>query len=201
MAKPYRMAWALLVVPLVLAGCQLPAAADQAREEWADPPPAASAATEPAPAAAIPARKLDADSIRLPAKRKEIPTMAGLFETAVDAKMEDGKLKLRISVSNVSGKSVQVRYGGQRYDFRIFDQEGNEIYTWSDNKAFIAVVTDAEMRPSETASYREEWDLLDRQGNRVPPGEYTVRGNLMAELREGVPEPSELAGEATVEIE
>ena len=66
----------------------------------------------------------------------------------------------------------------QRYDFIIEDEEGNEIWRWSQERMFAMVLGEEALRPDNpeviyTAEYR----------NKLNPGYYKVTGILVAKDR------------------
>ena len=46
----------------------------------------------------------------------------------------------------------------KRYDFKLFDAEGNNLYTWSAGKMFIAVMDDTQLAPGEETVFSDTLD-------------------------------------------
>lgn len=62
----------------------------------------------------------------------------------------------------------------QRYDIVISDEEGNEVWRWSKDKAFGEVVEEVSLKENESLSFSEIWDQRNNDGEPAPPGNYTV---------------------------
>jgi hypothetical protein len=66
---------------------------------------------------------------------------------------------------------------GQRYDIVAYAGEA-EVWRWSANRAFPAVIMEPEFAPGVTLLGRETWDWRDSAGSPLPPGTYRVVGIL-----------------------
>ncbi len=64
----------------------------------------------------------------------------------------------------------------QRYEFIVVDENGVEVWRWSDANASEQVKGKEEIQPGEKVDYREVWDQKDSKGEQVPPGRYKVSG-------------------------
>ncbi|WP_080837057.1 BsuPI-related putative proteinase inhibitor [Cohnella massiliensis] len=63
--------------------------------------------------------------------------MQGLFETTMDTVKADGEIDIHFSLKNISGKDLQINHGsGQQYDIWVYNDQDEEVYRWSYNKAF-----------------------------------------------------------------
>lgn len=135
---------------------------------------------------------------RIPPEKKP---MEGLFETTLDIEEADGKLDIRFSLKNVSGKDLQITHGsGQQYDIWIYNDRDEEVYRWSHNKAFTQALIVRGLGDSEQLSFEEEWDLRDSNGEPVPAGTYTVAVEVMIGMDEGTIDRGSLKAQSTVEL-
>lgn len=66
---------------------------------------------------------------------------------------------------------------GQRYEIVVLAGDV-EVWRWSANRAFPAVIMEPEFAPGVTLLGRETWDWRDNAGNPLPPGTYRVVGSL-----------------------
>jgi len=126
----------------------------------------------------------------------------GLFTSSLETAEADGKIALRFTLKNVSGKDLRVHHGsGQKYDFIVRNERGEEVYRWSYNKAFTTALIEFTFGKDRELSFTEEWDLLDVEGNPVPPGKYEIVFTAAIGLDSGTPDPEELTARTVVEID
>lgn len=70
--------------------------------------------------------------------------------TASASLMKNGSLAMTLTIQNHTDKVVSINHmSGQKFDFKLFDSEGNTLYTWSADKMFIALVNKTEINPGE----------------------------------------------------
>ena len=63
---------------------------------------------------------------------------------------KDGSLTMSLTIRNNTDKAVVLSHtSGQKYDFKLFDAEGNNVYTWSADKMFMALVSETEIGPGQ----------------------------------------------------
>lgn len=91
----------------------------------------------------------------------------------------DAAVPLRLVARNRSGRRLLVPMGGQRFDFQVFNSEGDRVWSWAQDKAFIMILEQRSLEPDEEMIFTARWDLRTNAGTRVPPGRYTVRGVLV----------------------
>lgn len=116
-------------------------------------------------------------------KEEQSKSVAGLFKTSVEVFNKEGKISLDFSLQNVSGKEQHISYGsGQKYDIFIYNAQNEEIYRWSNNKAFTQALIVTNMMKDSKLVFNEQWNLKDNKGNKVPPGKYTIKVNVMIAL-------------------
>lgn len=102
--------------------------------------------------------------------RAEAVTLAGKLaellksiETDVSVKAsaseENGGLRLTLTISNNSNKTVTINHSSQQlFDFKVFDINGNSLYCWSANRMFAQMVTTTEIAPGKEIVFS---DLVD----------------------------------------
>lgn len=72
---------------------------------------------------------------------------------------ENGSLVMNLTIANRTDKTVTINNpSGQRYDFQLFDKDGNNLYTWSADKLFNMMVGTTRIAPGEAVGYRETLD-------------------------------------------
>lgn len=98
---------------------------------------------------------------------------------------QETAVPLRLVVRNQSGRRLMIPMGGQRFDFQVFDAEGNRVWSWAHDKAFIMILEQRSLESDEEMIFTARWDLRDQQGRLVRPGRYMVRGVLITAQQNG----------------
>jgi len=71
----------------------------------------------------------------------------------------DGTLTMSLTLSNNTDKPIVISHtSGQKFDFKLFDAEGNNLYTWSADKMFITVMNETELAPGEQIVFSDTLD-------------------------------------------
>jgi hypothetical protein len=71
----------------------------------------------------------------------------------------EGMLTMSLTLRNSTDKPVVISHtSGQKYDFKLFDAEGNNLYTWSADKMFIAVMNETKLAPGEEIVFSDTLD-------------------------------------------
>jgi hypothetical protein len=156
---------------------------------------------------AIPVEKPEVRELKLSpeleeAMKEKKQPMQGLFETTLEAKQSDGNIDIRITLKNISGRDLNLHSGsGQRYDFHVLDENGEEVYRWSYDKSFTAALVRFELKKSEQLEFEEVWMLQDNKGEPVSPGKYTIVAQVMAKPDAGEIRPEELTARTVVNVQ
>ncbi len=70
-----------------------------------------------------------------------------------------GSLSMWLTIENNTDKTVTINHtSGQKYDFKLVDSEGENVYTWSADKMFTAALTTTELEPGESIEFNETID-------------------------------------------
>lgn len=85
---------------------------------------------------------------------------------------------MTLQITNPTSETVRVStaYPGG-YDFAVHSH-GEEIWRWSHDKVFAAVIGELVLAPGEAREFRQTWDQKNNEGQSVPPGEYAAIGFL-----------------------
>ena len=97
------------------------------------------------------------------------------FSTTIDSPRYplNGLLQARLTLRNTGPVPVPLHFpSGQSFDFRIADEKGNVVWTWSSVRLFAAIVRDEELWTGER-TYG-----LSAPLDGLPPGRYTAIGSL-----------------------
>jgi hypothetical protein len=72
---------------------------------------------------------------------------------------EDGALKMSLTIQNNSDQTITINHtSGQKYDFKLFDKNGENLYTWSADKMFIAALSTTEIKAGEKIEFSDTLD-------------------------------------------
>ena len=86
-----------------------------------------------------------------------------------------GTFSLTLVVRNLSGKPFSwTSTSGQTYEFLAFDTAGNEVWRWSRGMAFIQIVTQITIAPSDSEVYKVAWNTAG-----AAAGLYTIQGYFL----------------------
>lgn len=82
---------------------------------------------------------------------------------------------------NITDQSVTLEYSSsQLFDFYISNQNGREIWRWSEDQAFLPVIREMVLAPGEAETIDIVWDQRNKSGNLVNPQTLTLWGTNKA---------------------
>lgn len=64
------------------------------------------------------------------------------------------------------------------YDFAITHEAGEQVWRWSDGKAFAMVISELVLEPGETKRFQEVWKAVTAEGTPLSAGVYVAHGVL-----------------------
>lgn len=83
---------------------------------------------------------------------------------------------LRLTVTNESNQPLTFRSSSsQRFDF-VVRADNVEIWRWSRERMFAMMLTSWRIPPGQSVTYEQTWRQVNNNGERVPPGNYTIEG-------------------------
>ena len=62
----------------------------------------------------------------------------------------------------------------QRYDLAVINSEDQEVWRWSQDRAFAQVTAEVPLEENGTLAFAETWDQGGNDGQQVPPGNYRI---------------------------
>lgn len=87
-------------------------------------------------------------------------------------------MKFEISLTNQTEETVELQFpSGQQFEIIVRDRKGNIVYQYSEGKVFTQAIVIKEIKPRETITWTDEWDMKVN-GELVKPGEYFVTAQL-----------------------
>ncbi|GAE25236.1 intracellular proteinase inhibitor [Halalkalibacter wakoensis JCM 9140] len=101
------------------------------------------------------------------------------FSAEVD--QHDTHLLVSMIVKNNQETQATIDFSsGQKYEIVFIDQDGNEVYRYSDGRMFTMALVHESFEPGETMTFEEEIALED-----IPKGVYTVEVQLVLAAIDG----------------
>lgn len=126
---------------------------------------------------AFPALALDVDNpgiIVYPPSGQGLKLLAN-YET------KDDNVIFDFALVNLSSSPRTVTFlTGQQFEITITDMKGNEVYRFSDGKYFTQAIINRTIQPGGFLAWQDKWDMTDKAGQKVGPGEYKAVITVLA---------------------
>lgn len=72
---------------------------------------------------------------------------------------QDGSIRMSLTIRNQTDAPILISHtSGQKFDFKLFDTKGNNVYTWSADKLFIAALTETGIGAGEEIVFSDTID-------------------------------------------
>jgi hypothetical protein len=89
-------------------------------------------------------------------------------------------VKMQMLVANPGDASLTLHFNsGKAYDFSVLSPEGDVVWAWSQGQVFTMALVSRELKPGEKYTVSADWTVPAS----LPPGLYSVRGELTADLQ------------------
>jgi len=107
--------------------------------------------------------------------------VAGSFETKGSCTVEDDKVVFDFELISHHTETKTLQFGsGQQYEIVITDEKGEEVYRYSDDKFFTMALIYKEINPGESLKWQEEWDMTNKEGEKLTSGKFKAEISIMA---------------------
>ncbi|ABN52424.1 MAG TPA: hypothetical protein DEF39_08810 [Hungateiclostridium thermocellum] len=128
------------------------------------------------------------------------PVAENKFETRGTYEIKDDKVVFNFELVNHYKETKELMFGsGQQFELTITDEKGNEVYRYSDGKFFTLALIMKTINPGESIKWQDEWDMKDKDGNKLTSGKYKAKIEIMVVQEEEKEKIDE--SELTTEIE
>lgn len=119
-------------------------------------------------------------------KNAEKPVEEGRFETKGSYTIEDDKVVFDFELINHFTEQKSLLFGsGQQFELTVTDEEGTEVYRFSDGKFFTLALVLKDINPGESLKWQDVWDMTNKEGEKVSPGKYRAEIEIMVIPEEG----------------
>ena len=87
----------------------------------------------------------------------------------------DNGYGMRFEIENMTSEDLTLTFSsGQKYDYYVYDKDGQLVYQWSNGKMFTTALVDTILPMNNVMNFDEEWKYMNNEGNKVKNGEYRV---------------------------
>lgn len=108
------------------------------------------------------------------------PIAKGKFETKADYEIKDDKVIFNFELMSHYTESKELQFGsGQQFELVVTDEKGEEVYRYSDNKAFTEALVLKTLKPGESIKWQDEWNKTNKEGKKLTTGKYTAEIKVM----------------------
>ena len=119
-------------------------------------------------------------------KEVEAKEGEGIFETTGSYEIKDDKMNFNFELKNNSTEDKVLQFGsGQQFEITVENEEGEEVYRYSDGKYFTMAIVFREIKAGESIEWQDSWDMKDKDGKELSEGKYTATIEILSILEEG----------------
>ena len=98
------------------------------------------------------------------------------IDVTLNTRMVNRKLEMDFALWNNTTNDITLHFGsGLQYDVIITNENNQEVYRWSDGRDFTMALVDKVLEDGTKWSFNDVWNLKDKNGTMVAPGEYKVK--------------------------
>lgn len=85
-----------------------------------------------------------------------------------------------LTATNTTNDTVVLNFSSsQVYDFYIVNDNGDEVWRWSEDKLFLSVLSSNSFLAGETKTFSTTWDQKLATSENIQIGNYTAHGTLL----------------------
>jgi hypothetical protein len=111
------------------------------------------------------------------------PIVKGSFETKGKYEIKDNKVIFDFELmSHYTTPQELVMGSGMQFEITITNENGEEVYRYSDGKAFTLALIYHTLNPGETLKWQDEWDMTNKDGEKLTSGNYKAEIKVLASL-------------------
>ena len=113
-------------------------------------------------------------------EKEKLSSEAERFETRGDYKIKEGKVVFDFELINHYPEAKELQFGsGQQFEIVIRDEKDEEVYRYSEGKAFTLALVFRNIDPGASLAWQDRWDMRDQEGKMVSPGRYRAEIEIM----------------------
>ncbi len=114
------------------------------------------------------------------------PVKTGEYETKGTYEIKDDKVIFHFEFISHHTEPQELMFGsGQQFELVITNEEGEEVYRFSDGKSFTMAIINKTLNPGQSMKWQDEWDMTDKEGNKLSRGNYKAEITVLVIPEEG----------------
>jgi len=114
------------------------------------------------------------------AETEQLNLTSGQFSTSGEGQISKDKVIFNLELTNHLPEVMELPFGsGQQFELVVRDEKNEEVYRYSDGKAFTQALVYKRINPGEALRWQDQWDLRDKKGNVVSPGRYRAEIEIL----------------------
>ena len=113
--------------------------------------------------------------------KNQNPIVEGKFETREDYEVTNDMVTFNFELFSHYEKSKELMFSsGQQFEITVTNEKEEEVYKFSDGKAFTMALIYETIEPGEAITWSDEWDRTDKEGNYLESGKYKAKIEILA---------------------
>lgn len=129
------------------------------------------------------------------------PIVKCRLETRGGYEIKDGKVVFDFELMSHYERPIELKLGsGQQFEVTITDENGREVYKYSEGKFFTMALLMKTLNPGEAIQWQDAWDLTDKEGHKLTAGKYRAEIKVLLVTEEGDEEFDESQLTKTIEF-
>lgn len=118
-------------------------------------------------------------------KENANPIASGKYETKGSYEIKDGKVVFNFELMSHFTEAQELMFGsGQQFELIITNEDGEEVYKFSDGRAFTMALVYRTLAPGESFKWQDEWDMTNKDGEKLTSGDYKAEVKILAVAEE-----------------
>ena len=97
---------------------------------------------------------------------------------SMEVKLQGDEVRFLLHVTNTGDRPLEFTFpSSQRFEFVVQDEDGDEVWRWSEGMAFLQAISHATLAPGETWNFDAAWEPGNRTGRYQVVGKVTASGH------------------------
>jgi len=116
----------------------------------------------------------------------QTPIVEGKFQTRVDYEVTNDNVIFNFELFSHFQESKELMFSsGQQFEITVVNDKGEEVYKFSEGKAFTMALIYKTLEPGESMEWTNKWDRTDKDGDYLETGKYTAKIEILASSSPG----------------
>ena len=108
------------------------------------------------------------------------PIAEGRYETKGSYEIKDDKVIFDFQLMSHYTEAQELMFGsGQQFELIITNEDGDEVYRFSDGKFFTMALVYKTLNPGDSFKWQDEWDMTNKDGEKVNSGNYKAEIKIL----------------------